>query len=205
MLKVNFESNETKMNLEVENPSSKHITLAVEGFFKYLNSRPHAVLELTEAKECDPSLLKESVAPIKFPITIPGEGEMTKSSSDSEDDKNYFTTGYKIRNGEKRYKCYYRCPKCNGKGQHYIPEDTHTVNCHTCNTVMMVQKAVPDSEEFKKDMYNNWYVAGNQRPIGKFITPVNSTEDDINTPSKLNSMATALAANGQILVPQQNN
>lgn len=77
-----------------------------------------------------------------------------------------YRTGYKIKDGEKQYKCRYRCPKCGCTGNHYIPEGVESVDCHQCQTSMAVKRA---TRRFEPDKFLNWFVAGSQLAVSDFI------------------------------------
>lgn len=79
-------------------------------------------------------------------------------------------TGIKKKANEpNRYKCRYKCVKCDKQSNHFIPEGTRTVDCHYCQTALDVKKATPGTQGIQPDKFMNWYVAGNQRPIEDFL------------------------------------
>lgn len=78
----------------------------------------------------------------------------------------HFKTGFKIdTEGRKLYKLRYWCPRCDYKGNHYIPENTAIVDCHNCTNGMPVHKAVPRTIFLEPDAFKNWYIAGKQQPV----------------------------------------
>lgn len=83
--------------------------------------------------------------------------------------KDFYSTGIKIRNGVKNYKCRYKCTKstCHTESNHYIPDGVKEVHCHECNTKLQVRKATPD-DEITADPFGNFFVAGAREPYFEF-------------------------------------
>lgn len=68
-----------------------------------------------------------------------------------------------------RYKCRYKCTRCENEGNRYIKEGERSVYCHACNQVLITKKAVRDSKEFKADTWQNWYIAGDMKPSAVLV------------------------------------
>lgn len=102
---------------------------------------------------------------IATPITMEEVAEMIIES----DEPSYFKTGIKVKDGINHYKARYICTKCGHKGNHYIPEGVEFVDCHECQTSLLVKKATPGTQGIQKDRFGNWYVAGAQLPVHEFV------------------------------------
>lgn len=83
--------------------------------------------------------------------------------------EDWHTTGIKIKNDVKHYRTHYVCTKCGNKGNHYIPEGIEQVDCHNCQTSLLVKKATPGSNGLAQDRFGNWYVAGSFIPVSPVV------------------------------------
>jgi hypothetical protein len=83
---------------------------------------------------------------------------------DKKDVPEHIKTGIKMKMGKPAYRCRYQCPKCKAKSNHYIWPNTSKVDCHTCQTSMVVTKAVK-GVALMPDKNNNFYVAGEQLAV----------------------------------------
>jgi DNA-directed RNA polymerase subunit RPC12/RpoP len=89
---------------------------------------------------------------------------------ESQEDPYWYKTGIKIDDdGSERFKTRYICPECGNKGNHYIYEDSQTVDCHECGEPMFVKESTPEDDGLTRDAYGNFYVAGNMIPLHERI------------------------------------
>lgn len=73
-------------------------------------------------------------------------------------------TGIKMKHGVPHYRCRYKCTKCTAQSNHYIPMGVSQVDCHKCQTSLVVTKAIRGASMIP-DRFKNFYVAGNQLPV----------------------------------------
>lgn len=63
---------------------------------------------------------------------------------------------------EEKVQAYYKCPRCNNRGRHYVPKSFKSIFCHDCGNTMLLRKAV-DAPGWEKDSFGNTFIAGNQK------------------------------------------
>lgn len=85
--------------------------------------------------------------------------ETTEEELATQENQNYMTTGIKIINGEKHYKCRYKCPKCGKIANRYIKENERAVECYDCYAKMFVRQACSEGKLIP-DSYGNFFIAG---------------------------------------------
>jgi hypothetical protein len=83
-------------------------------------------------------------------------------------EEDHFTTGYKIKNGIKTYRCRYVCTKCAHRANSYITEDTKRVKCYMCSQPMKVTPAT-DKPFPERDSFGNFFSAGNHKQESKEV------------------------------------
>ncbi|MCY8890410.1 hypothetical protein P8918_12600 [Bacillus spizizenii] len=189
----------TELSFEAEGAQEDHVAQVIEGMFRSLSVNvvakrpiqsapapsPRSELSskpLTIAQNASPTERKLTLADLSAPVnaapkhvenntTIVGEPKTMEEAFPNTEDKapTHYKTGYKIKDGVKHYKCRYRCTKCRNAGNHYIPEGVEQVDCHECQTSLMVKKATPGAQGIQPDKFMNWFVAGNQLPVSEFV------------------------------------
>lgn len=191
MSRVNLaiKTKETELDFSGEGVQEGHIDQLIQGMFEALSvkaQKGHKETQLTEPTihvhntqevvelDIEPAVslpAKEFPTYIPNNTTIAGDPQtMEEALSKEKDDMPlHYKTGYKVIDGEKHYKCRYRCTKCRHAGNHYIPEGVKQVDCHECQTTMLVKKATPGSQGIQPDKFKNWFVAGDQMPVSEFV------------------------------------
>jgi ribosomal protein L37AE/L43A len=162
--------------LEVEQTTSQQVDKLIDGMLSFFSI---PVPERIQQERIQPSAgIEEKPTTVKHVINntvIKGEpitmAEALKEAAATKENHvpDYFKTGIKVKNGINHYRCRYRCPKCGHAGNHYIPEGTEIVDCHQCQTSMVVKKATPGTQGIQPDKFMNWYVAGDQLPVAEFV------------------------------------
>jgi DNA-directed RNA polymerase subunit RPC12/RpoP len=119
------------------------------------------------------STIKHKSNKVEIPNEIMTMEEALMLENADDDQPLHYKTGYKIVDGKRHYKCRYRCTKCGTTGNHYIPEGVEFVDCHECQSSLLVKKATPGSVGLAADKFKNWFVAGDQLPVHGFIHEYN--------------------------------
>lgn len=175
-----------ELELEVGNPTVEASNHAVEQAFKLFGASTNATAKVeTPQRETPASPAPEQtyVAPPKPAPHAHLKNDTTTQAANMDEavvefeekqTPEHFKTGIKMKNGKPSYRCRYICPKCGTKGNHYIYPNTQKVDCHNCQTTMVVTKSVK-GVTLMPDHWNNFYVAGDQQAVLD-VTYANQTE-----------------------------
>ncbi|WP_010278857.1 hypothetical protein [Paenibacillus senegalensis] len=92
--------------------------------------------------------------------------EAVEKVANEEPKPDWYETGIKYKNGVPHYRCKYWCKNenCKNKGNHYIPLDAETINCHNCGQSLKVRLATGNFQDVRtrlpeRDQYGNFYRA----------------------------------------------
>jgi len=158
--------------LEVEQATSPQIDRMIDGLFHFFSisvTPKEMKIEHAISEEKTPTVthVTNNVVITKEPSSM--EEALEEIEKKEQEIPSYYNTGIKVKNGINHYRCRYRCPKCNNTGNHYIPEGVKMVDCHECQTTMLVKKATPGTQGIQPDRFKNWFVAGEQLPVEEFV------------------------------------
>lgn len=102
--------------------------------------------------------VKLSEPQVKFTQKVNGV-EVQEQHEEKREVLDHHTLGYKIKNGEKMYRCRYTCQSCGHRTNIYIKESERWISCYSCNKNLKVLPAT--TQPFPaRDSFGNFFIAG---------------------------------------------
>ncbi|MGF9978707.1 hypothetical protein [Viridibacillus arvi] len=156
--------------LQAQDAQSEHLTAAIEGFFKVLGTEVESKNQ-TITNIIHPIKEKEKQAVQLTPtVKVPDKTETVQKSSrqlpltgstETLTHKPFEALGQlqndvrKSNEGHDLYRSHYDCPECGHSGTRYNRATNWFMKCHSCDTKIMQESAVLDSDPENPTADNN--------------------------------------------------